>query len=392
MSDIRSEKGYIKQRYEQLCETRQPYIDRAEKYARVTLRYIMPEEGDNSNTEFQRDFSSVGADNVNTLANKYMLTLFPPNKCFFRLQPAVTMETAQHLGISKAEMQTILTQAEREARYKFEQKHGRPALIDLLKHLIITGNALLYYPDDNNIQMYALDQYAINRSLDNQVTEVITEDKKSLASLNTELRKKVMLALEIPDDTDLHRHTVRLFTYVRLDPDNDKYLIVEQAVEAEPINEPFKIQRTKNRWIPQVWQITRRETYGRGLVEDHYGSLWAISCLSEAIVTGAAVLSDIKYLVRPSSVLDVVELNKAASGTYHIGEEGDVTEVSSGKTRDLQFIQALIEKYERQIGKSFLSLSSQMRDAERVEKWLSINYFKTVNITIRIQFYVTIPC
>jgi len=90
--------------------------------------------------------------------------------------------------------------------------------------LIITGNALLYYPDDNNIQMYALDQYAINRSLDNQVTEVITEDKKSLASLNTELRKKVMLALEIPDDTDLHRHTVRLFTYVRLDPDNDKLI------------------------------------------------------------------------------------------------------------------------------------------------------------------------
>ena len=363
---IQSEEGFIKNRYVVLKEFRTAYIDRAEKNSEVTLRYIMPPEGDSSTEEMQRDFSSVGADNVNTLANKYMLTLFPPNKSFFKLQPNITTQTIEHIGITDSEMDTMLTQAEREARWQLEKKHGRPALIDAIKHLIVTGNALIYYPEDGNIQMYALDQYVVHRSMDGTVTEIITEDEKSLGSLDKELREEVMSVMEFESDIDIHKTNVILYTYIHIDEENPLNLIVEQAVEHAPIKEPFTIERNKNRWIPLVWQQTRREQYGRGLVEDHYGSLWAISVLSEAIVTGAAVMSDIKYLVRPGSVLDVVELNKAKSGTYHIGEPDDVQAIGTDKAKDLQFIQSLIEKYERLLGKAFLSMSSQMRDAERV--------------------------
>jgi len=359
------EEGYIKQRWASLKETKSPYVDRGEKYSEVSLRYIMPPEGDTSSEEVQRDFSSVGADNVNTLANKYMLTLFPPNKSFFKLQPNITKQTIEHIGITNAEMDVMLTQAEREARWRLEKRHGRPALIDAIKHLIVVGNALVYYPEEGNIQMYALDQYVVNRSMDGTITEIITEDKKSLGSLEKELREEVMSAMDYDPDIDIHKTNVSLYTYIRVDEENTDNLIIEQSVEHAPINEPFSIQKDKNRWIPLVWQQTRREHYGRGLVEDHYGSFWAISVLSEAIVTGAAVMSDIKFTVKPSSMLDVVTLNSAKSGTYHMGEPDDIAAIGTDKAKDLQFIQALIEKYEKLLGKAFLSLSSQIRDSER---------------------------
>ena len=358
------EEGFIKQRFETLKTFRQSYKDRAIEYSKVTLRYIMPETDDVSSEEMQRDFSSIGADNVNCLANKYMLTLFPPNRSFFKIQANVTDQLAEHIGVSSAEMDVLFTKAEREARWMLEKRHARPTLIDILKHLIITGNALMYYPEQGSTQMYALDQYVVQRSLDGTVTEIITEDKKSLASLDPELRAKIMATLDL-SDVDIHKTNVTLYTYIHQDEENPEQVIVEQAVEEFPINEPWVMQKDKNRWVPLVWQRTRREMYGRGLVEDHYGSFWAVSVLSEALVTGAAIIADIKFLVKPGSMLDVASMNAAAAGTYHIGEPDDVTEVSSSKANDLQFIQAIIEKYEKLLGKAFLSLSSQIRDSER---------------------------
>jgi len=365
---FQTEPGFIKQRYNTLNEKRIPYVDRAKEYSKVTLRYIIPDDeaADTGTQEFQRDFSSVGADNVNFLANKYMLTLFPPNRSFFKLQLNVSNQTAEHLGVTTAEMDVMMTKAEREARWLLEKKHGRSTLIDIIKHLIVAGNALLYYPEDGNIQMYALDQYVIQRSLDGTITEIVTKDKKSLASLDLDTREAVLAAMDYGDTIDFHKTNVNLYTYIHTNRDNPEEMLVEQAVEGEPINTPFVIKKEKNRWIPLAWQRTRRETYGRGLVEDHYGSLWAIAVLSEAIVTGAAVMSDIKFLVKPGSILDVAEMNAAASGTYHVGEPDDVAPVGIDKARDLQFIQGLIEKYEQHLGKAFLSLSSQMRQAERV--------------------------
>lgn len=354
------------ERYNALAAIRQPYLDRAEKYSKVTLRYVMPENRDSNSTtqeEFQLDFSSVGADNVNHLANIYMLTMFPPNRSFFKLTLSDTVNV-KDLGITDTELETLLTGAEREARWVFETKHGRPAMLDLFKHLIITGNALLYYPDEDNIQMYPLDQYVVSRSLDGTVTEIITKDTKSLFALPSELRDKVMSTLDIPADQDLHKVTVNLYTHVE-PAEDDKYFMVHQSVENFSIDEPFKMLKTKSRWAPQVWNTTRREPYGRGLVEDHYGTLYSINVLEEAMTTGAASMSDIKHLVEPGSVLDVVNMNKSAPGTYHYGSKNDVNTIDKGDSRVLEVISNIVARKEKLIGKAFLSLSSQIRDSER---------------------------
>lgn len=357
-----------KNRYNELCTIRQPYLDRAEKYSEVTLRYIMPKNRQDSETiyeEFMTDFSSVGSDAVNFLSNIYMLTMFPPNRSFFRLQTEENIKPEDY-AMTAANLESALAGAEREARLLLEKRYGRPALQDLFKHLIITGNALLYYPTIGNIQCYALDQYVVARSMDSSVTEVITKDFKSLASLDSELRTRVMAEMDYDTAADIHKINVALYTHIQIDPMSDNNLVVYQDVESIQVTEPWGLLRSKTRWVPQVWNLTRREPYGRGLVEDHYGDLYSLSVLEEAMTTGAASLLDIKHLVEPASQLDIKRLNEACAGTYHYGSKDDVNTINKGDGKILGEVSKIIERKERSVGKAFLSISTQIRDAERV--------------------------
>jgi len=352
-------------RYNILKTERDKYKLRAQDYSKVTLPYIMPDAEDVSSQELQTDFNSIGADLVNNLANKYIQELFPPSRPFFRLR---IDELVRQEGQDTAKLDGLLAIAERRARWAFEQRQARPVLLDLLKHCIITGNALLYFPPGGGRPtLYALDEYVVNRSVSGEVLEIITTDTKAINALDEDIRDDVIAALDVDTDEDLNEMTATIYTYIRRDKDNPGEYIVDQTVENTPVGDPE--QRFKKEllpWIPCVWQRTRKEHYGRGLVEDHYGSFWALSVLTEAMVTGAAVMTDIKYLVRPGSMLDVAAMNNAASGTYHYGMPDDVNAVQTNKSADFSFINAVIQDYRQHLGKVFLSISSQIRDAERV--------------------------
>jgi len=358
--------GKPKRRYEELKPERDPYLTRAKDYAKVTIPYVMPETADQASTEVTLDYNSIGAGLCSSLANRYVEELFPVHKSFFKLQIDETERTEEMED--DTDIDTLLVAGERRAKWAFEQRHARPTLLDLMKHNIISGNGLIYYPPTaGKLQMYALDEYVLMRDAAGNVTEIITDDTKGLLSLEVELRKKVMADLDLTEDQDLAKEKVHLYTYIRLDPEDPTTYLVNQSLEGIEVEDSFQSYTAELLpWLPQVWNRTRREIYGRGLVEDHYPSFWSLSILSEALVTGAATMSDIKYLVRPGSMLDVNSMNKAASGTYHYGNPDDVNAIQTNKQADYSFIKAVIDDYRQHLGKAFLSISSQMRDAERV--------------------------
>lgn len=360
-----------KDRFNTLKTYRDPYVTRAYKYAKVTLPYIISENDDNSSSEVQIDYNSVGAEYVNHLANRYMQELFPAARSFFKLklEDDAIVQQEQATGDSRAEIEAILVGGERRCRWMFEQRHARASILEGLKHCIVTGNACLYWPADKKkkAQIYALDEYVILRGLDGQTLELILEDKKSVLSLDDNIRGQVMSAMDLDVDDDLTKKNVSLFTHIKLAEDSNETYDVVQSVEGIPVEgSETTYPAHLLPWMPMVWNRTRREIYGRGLVEDHYGSFYAMSVLTEAIVTGGAIMTDFKFLVQPGSILDVTEMNRAASGTYHYGEKDDVSVIETGKVNDLKFIFDLINWYKQTLGKAFLSLSSQMRDAERV--------------------------
>ena len=354
-----------KTRYEALKTERDKYLTRAKDYAKVTLRYIMPDTDDVTSQELQQDFNSVGAELTNGLANKYIQELFPSTRPFFRLR---VDEFSRGENEDTTKVDALLTVAERRARWAFEQRQARPVLLDLLKHCIVTGNALLYYPEEGGPPtLYALDEYVVNRSISGEILEIVTIDSKALNALDDKIKPAVLAAMEVDADEDLNERSATIYTYIRVNPDNKEEFIVDQSVENVAVGDPSQTyKKALLPWIPCVWQRTRKEHYGRGLVEEHYGSFWALSVLMEAMVTGAAVMTDIKYLVRPGSMLDVTTMNKSASGTYHYGMPDDVAAVQTNKQADFAFINAIIQDYRRHLGKVFLSISSQMRDKERV--------------------------
>lgn len=355
-----------KRRYEELKPDRDPYLTRSIDFAKVTIPYIQPETEDQASTQIQLDYNSIGAGLVSHLANRYVDELFPVSKSFFKLQ----IDEAERTEEMKddTDVDSLLTAGERRAKWAFEQRHARPTMLDLMKHCIIAGNGMPYYPPGKGkLQMYALDEYVVMRDAAGNVTEIVTDDVKGLMALEPEIRKLVMADLDLTEDQDLSREKVHLYTYIRLDPEDPETYLVNQSIEAIEVPDSFQsYPATLLPWIPQVWNRTRREIYGRGLVEDHYASFVALSVLSEALVTGAATMSDIKYLVRPGSMLDINSMNKSASGTYHYGNPDDVQAIQTNKQADYGFIKAVIDDYRQHLGKAFLSISSQMRDAERV--------------------------
>lgn len=360
--------GFIKSRFNTLASTRNKYRDRARDYAKVTIPYLMPEvETGTDSSEFQNDYNTEGAKLVNALANRYMSTLFPAGKSFVKLgmQEQDLQETQQKTGKNKADVDAIFAEVERLFRKKFEAIGSRSGLLDALRHLIVTGNALVHKPKDGKVVTYAIDEYVMLRSLDGTVTEIITEDKKLVMLLDAELQAQVIAELDLTPE-DLPEQTVSLYTYIRLNPENNKQWLVDQAVDAIPVGTQNSYTEDSFRWFPLVWNRTRRETYGRGLVEDHYGSFWTLSILSEALAVGAVTLADIKFLVRPGSMIDIPELNAAATGTFHYGEQDDINAITSDKQRDIILIKDVMDRYTRHLGEVFMYMPSTMRDAERV--------------------------
>ena len=362
--------GEILERYNALVGIRDPYLTRAKKYSKITLPYLIPEDGDNTAVEMMIDYASVGSEYVNHLSNTYLDEMFPAHRSFFKLQmPTMKMKEAEEAGQkSSADIEQLFSLTEKEARWKFEKKHARVALLDHLKHLIVSGNSLLYsLPDKELVQNYAMDEYVIFRDLSGKLMEIITVDKKALLSLDTALMNEVILKDKtIDSSTDYTKHQVSIYTYIRRDPDNADMFLVDQSLESIPVGVQDSYPEHLLPWIATYWNRTRRESWGRGLIEDHYGAFYAMSILVEALVTAGAIATDYKFLVKPGSMVDVIEMNNAPSGTYHYGNPEDVTALEIGKRTELETVMALVDMYRKQLGKIFLVLSSQMRDAERV--------------------------
>lgn len=357
--------GYIKQRATELATIRDKYRDRAREYAKVTIPSLLPEVAETDAIEFQHDYNTEGAKLVNALANEYVQTLFPAGRSFIKFNmEEEDFAIQEKAGKDKATIEDIFAKVERNFRYRFESVGSRTAALEALKQLIVTGNILIHKLPEQKVSTYAIDEYMVMRGLDGTLEEVITVDKKFIAALDPEIRAAVIKDMKLKED-DVET-IVDLYTWIRRDANDRDTWYVDQAVEAIPVGDQHTYKTDALPWIPVMWNRTRREIYGRGLVEEHYGSFWTLSILAEAMAVGCVSLADIKYLVRPGSLVDLERLNGSESGTFHYGEDGDINAISTDRQRDIVMIKDVIETYKRHLAEVFMYLPGTMRDAERV--------------------------
>jgi len=80
-----TEEGVVKGKYDKYASDRENYLNRGREASLFTIPSLLPLQDHRSTTEFITPFQSIGAEGVNNLSSKLLMTLLPPNAPFFRL-------------------------------------------------------------------------------------------------------------------------------------------------------------------------------------------------------------------------------------------------------------------------------------------------------------------
>ena len=165
-------------RYQALRSERENFLDMGRRAARLTLPYLLTDEGEADGGQLHTPWQSVGAKGANVLASKMMLSLFPVNTTFFKLQvndgelaqmPDVTPEVRSEIDLSLNKMERIVMQ-------QIAESNDRVALHAAMKHLVVTGNALLH-AGKKALKVFPLDRYVVARDGEGNVVEIITKEE-----------------------------------------------------------------------------------------------------------------------------------------------------------------------------------------------------------------------
>lgn len=387
----------LRYRWEQLSliGDKTTIMKNCEKYAGWTLPYLFPDDNLSASVELPVEIDSIGAQGVNHLANRIISTLFPPRSLFFRLRIDQEMRDLIEAALAEAsggqassedlkaalqaqlqEAQSVLTKAENKAQDRLSMVQYRPQAIYAMKLLIVTGNALIFHPeDDSPVQVYSLRNYCVVRDCSGTPVEIMTRETRAFYTFNDEVRNALkdddaIKRLQAkPDGTYSNKGytdetDVTIYTQIVLE-DDGRYHVYQHA---DDVPLPTRKAYTKNklRWIPLVWNLVQGEDYGRGLVADFGGAFHSLSVLNSALLNTAAVMGDIKFLVDPSSMVDADAMQNSPSGSYHVGRPTDVGVPQINLANNYQILQSGIDRFQRQVAQAFMLTQAIQRDAERV--------------------------
>ena len=351
-------------RWTKLDGDRQSFLTRCEKYAAFTIPKIcLPEGYNRESDELQHDYQSVGAQATNHLSNKLMLALFAPSRPFFRCDASDELKaTMAEAGAKEEDLSAVLAQAESKAVRELDRRAIRPKMYDGIKHIIVTGNALLVLESDS-MRVLGLRNYVVKRDTNGTVLEILTKECVSQLSLEAEARRQLIAKNAMPTDDDV---TLDLYKWIKRNQDGDYELttwIGEHKLEGK-FNGKWPEKKLPYRAI--TWDLASGDDYGTGLVEDYAGDFAALSIMSKATVQAAILASEFRWLVNPTGATSPTDLENSENGAALAGVQGDIVLVQSGKSADLAVNIQLAQTYISRIGQGFLLQSAVTRHAERV--------------------------
>jgi hypothetical protein len=364
--------GRAQARYTQLWYAREPFLRRARQCSELTIPYLIPPEGWTGHSDLYTPFQGVGSKGVNHLTSKLMLSLFPPNSPFCRLEldGAAEDQAKEEDPKLKGKVEAKLADIERKIAREVETQHYRPRLAEGIKHAIVSGNALYNFPEkakgkEDSVRVFRLDKYVIKRDPSGNLLEIVVKEQVSPRSLAKEVLALIKDKVSYKGDDK----TCDLFTYVYLDGDRFKECqeILGEIIPGSEGSYP----KNQLPWLALRWHVIDGEDYGRGYVEDLLGDLQSTEGLTQSIVEGSAAASKVIFLVNPNGVTKLEDIEKAPNGAARYGNAEDITVLRIEKQNDFQVAQATEQSIEKRLAQGFLLNSSAQRSGERVtaEEW-----------------------
>lgn len=373
-----SEEQKISSRWHTLDTQRKTHLDRARHCARLTIPYLLPEEGDDHNDKLYTPYQAFGATAVNHLSSKLWLSLLPANNAFFKLSLSLKVQNELKQAADsenvKTRIQNSLAAIESAILQYIENTGIRSPAFSAVRQLIVTGNSMVYIPPSGRnhhpwshrgygLKVFRLDQYVVVRDTLGNLVESVILEKIAISALPEDIKE--MVRNKVNSDKKEPDSTVNLYTRIVRSDDNENEFEVTQEVEGQQIegsSETYKASELP--WLILRW--SQDGDYGRGPVEEYLGGFQSLEALNQAIVEGSLGAAKVLFLVNPNGLTSASDLASARNMDFREGRADDITTLQLEKYNDFRIADQTRMNIQQQLSQAFLMHSSVQRDAERV--------------------------
>ena len=350
-----------RERYSQLTSNRTQFLDMAIECSELTLPYLVTEDQNYKGKKtLLQPYQSVGAKAVVTLAAKLMLAILPPQTAFFKLQVKEDKLGETLDATMRSELDLSFSKIERLIMDYIAASSDRVVVHQALKHLIVSGNALVFMGKDG-LKHYPLQRYVVDRDGNGNVIEIVTKELISRKVLGLAPAKPNE---DVNDEYGATEDDAEVYTCVRMDESSGNWKWHQEVDDQILPGSQSTAPKNASPWLVLRFNTVDGEDYGRGRVEEFIGDLRSLEGLSQALVEGASVASKVVFLVSPSATTKPGTLAKAGNGAIIQGRPEDVGVVQVGKTADFATAAQLAAAIEKRILEAFLVMN--IRNAERV--------------------------
>jgi hypothetical protein len=369
-------------RYRALESDRNYYLERARTASRLTLPYLIPlsdEPYPNDNQTFPLPWNGIGARGVHNLASRLLLALLPPTESFFRFtideielanveqRLMAAGATPEELGKQKSEFDLGLAKLERAVLRSIETSNDRVAVHEMLLHLIISGNVLMYVSDEG-LKCFHLNRYVCRRDLMGNPVEAVVCEQLSVETLPPNARELLseedgeVEGIVDDDHTPEYERVVRLYTHIEWEGKKVKWY--QEIKDQEIPGSRGSASLSESPWLPLRMYRIDGQGYSPGYVEAAcIADLQTAEALSQAIAEGSLVSAQVKHLVKPSGIANPKKLAEAPNGAYLPGNPDDVFTIQVNKAADLNVAAQGLARIEARLSQAFML--ADVRDSER---------------------------
>jgi hypothetical protein len=357
-------------RYAKLTGDRTIFLDTARECAKLTLPHLLTPTGVVNGQKLLTPWQSVGAKGVNVMASKLMLSLFPVTASFFKLQindgklatdPEIDAQIRSEIDLSLSKIERIVMQ-------HIAESMDRVFLHQAMKHLIVTGNVLLFLGKEA-IKLYPIDRYVVVRDGLGRTTEIVTVESVNRQFLPKQFQKNQEKKTNHTGDNTptasvdvtVGEEEVAVYTHAKLVDGQWRW---RQEADGEIIpDSEGRSAKDKTPWLALRFNVVDGEDYGRGRIEEFLGDLKSLEGLMQAMVEGSAAAAKVVFLVSPSATVKPSTLAKAGNGAMIQGRPDDVTVIQVDKRADFQTVLSMVQMLTQRLSEAFLIMN--VRDSER---------------------------
>lgn len=367
------ERKDLKKLYERLEVERAPYLKRARLNAKLTIPSLMTPDGNSDGDDLYIPYQSIGAEGINTMAEKTVRTLLPPNAPFFMTKlDDYTVEDLARDATARSKVEKAINERDRAVHAEVEALYVRSTVGEAVRQLLVAGNVLCVLPNKGTLRTYRLDRYVVQRASNGEFLQAITKEMIAYDTLPQEIKdtleeeKMSAISAAAPSETDEDGNPkeVEVYTHFWLE---GKFHHTAQYVET------IEVEGTRGRWPVEVSGIMPLrmtaldgESYGRARIDEYVGDLTTVEGLQRAIVEASAAASKVNILVSPTGVTRAEDVANAENLDVITGRPEDIHVLQMDKRADLAIAQATLQDTTQRLGRAFLMLSSVQRNAERV--------------------------